>query len=264
MREPTMDPLLDFSNKTVLITGAGRGFGKLLAEQVAKRGGNVVLGDVSEQVLKVAEAINSNKTYGRAVTMINDVSKEADCKKLVDAAIEHFGQLDIAVNNAGISHELMPFEMIDSDIMDSQFSVNVKGVQQGMKYQLAAMRKQNGGSILNVSSMAGLGGAPRISAYSAAKHAVIGLTKSAAMEYGKYNVRVNAVCPFFTLTDMVIQSDIVQNSSLDEAKKQLSRGAPMARLGEPEEIVTVMLMMISPANTYLSGQAIAVDGGKSA
>jgi len=263
-----MDPLLDFSGKTVLITGAGRGFGKLLAEQVAKRGGNIVLGDVNEEVLQVAESINSNGQYdlasGRAVAMINDVSKEADCKALVDGAIEHFGQLDIAVNNAGISHDLMPFEMIDADIMDRQFAVNVKGVQQGMKYQLAAMRKQHGGSILNVSSMAGLGGAPRISAYSAAKHAVIGLTKSAAVEYGKYNVRVNAVCPFFTLTDMVTQSDIVQNSSLDEAKTQLSHGTPLRRLGEPEEIVTFMLMMISPANTYLSGQAIAVDGGKSA
>lgn len=263
-----MDPLLDFSGKTVLITGAGRGFGKLLAKQVAMRGGNVVLGDVNEQVLQVAEAINSlghsEKAYGSAVAMINDVSIEADCKKLVDSALEHFGQLDIAVNNAGISHELMPFEMIDADIFDRQFSVNVKGVQQGMKYQLAAMRKQNGGSILNVSSMAGLGGAPRISAYSAAKHAVIGLTKSAALEYGKYNVRVNAVCPFFTLTDMVTKSDIVQNNSLDQAKAQLSRGTPLGRLGEPEEIVTVMLMMISPANAYLSGQAIAVDGGTSA
>ena len=164
-----MDPLLDFSGKTILITGAGRGFGKLLAEQVVIRGGNVVLGDVNEQVLQVAKAIDSqgyhNLAYGRSVAMINDVSKEVDCKKLVDCAIEHFGQLDIAVNNAGISHELMPFEAIDGDIIDKQFAVNVKGVQQGMKYQLAAMRKQNGGSILNVSSMAGLGGAPRIAAY---------------------------------------------------------------------------------------------------
>ena len=263
-----MDPLLDFSGKTVLITGAGRGFGKLLAEQVVVRGGNVVLGDVNEQVLQVAEAIERRCCHdlasGRAVAMINDVSKESDCKKLVDCAIEHFGQLDIAVNNAGISHELMPFEMIDADIMDRQFAVNVKGVQQGMKYQLAAMRKQNGGSILNVSSMAGLIGAPRCAGYSAAKHAVIGLTKTAAVEYGKYNVRVNAICPFFSLTDMVTKSGLVQNITLDEAKASLSRGAPLGRLAEPEEIVTMMLMMISPANTYLSGQAIAVDGGKSA
>jgi NAD(P)-dependent dehydrogenase (short-subunit alcohol dehydrogenase family) len=142
--------------------------------------------------------------------------------------------------------------------MDSQFAINVKGVQFGMSHQIKQMLTQDGGAILNVSSMAGLGGAARVGAYSMAKHAVIGLTKTGAVEYGRHNIRINAICPFFTLTQMV--TDMAD----ENMQAKMSQGAPMKRLGEPKEIVAMMLMMLSPANSYMTGQCIAIDGGVSA
>ncbi|MGI1998483.1 SDR family NAD(P)-dependent oxidoreductase [Shewanella frigidimarina] len=252
-----MDPLLDFTGKVAVITGAAQGFGKLLAEELAKRGAKLVISDINEAgVHQVADAIAA--TGAEVVAMKCDVSKNESCKAMVDTAIEYFGRVDIGVNNAGIAHEFMPLHHIDESIMDSQFAVNVKGVQFGMRHQIQQMLKQGEGAILNVSSMAGLGGAARGSAYAMAKHAVIGLTKTGAVEYGRENIRINAICPFFTLTPMVT------NFADEEKQKKMARGAPMNRLAEPKEIVAVMLMMLSPANTYMTGQCIAVDGGVSA
>ncbi|MEZ8184295.1 SDR family NAD(P)-dependent oxidoreductase [Shewanella sp. 5S214] len=252
-----MDPLLDFTGKVAVITGAAQGFGQLLAQELAKRGAKLVISDINEAgVRKVAEDIASRGA--EVIAMKCDVSKDASCKAMVDTAIEHFGRVDIGVNNAGVAHEFMPLHQIDEAIMDSQFAINVKGVQFGMRYQIQQMLKQGEGAILNVSSMAGLVGAARGSAYSMAKHAVIGLTKTGAVEYGRNNIRINAICPFFTLTPMVT------NFADAEKQKKMAVGAPMNRLGEPKEIVAVMLMMLSPANTYMTGQCIAVDGGVSA
>ncbi|MBU2926465.1 SDR family oxidoreductase [Colwellia sp. 1_MG-2023] len=252
-----MDPLLDFTGKVAVITGAAQGFGQLLAEELAQRGAKLVISDINEAgVMKVADGIKA--TGADVIAMACNVAKNDDCKAMVDAAIKHFGKVDIGVNNAGIAHEFMPLHDIDEAIMDSQFAVNVKGVQFGMRHQIQQMLKQGEGAILNVSSMAGLGGAARGSAYAMAKHAVIGLTKTGAVEYGRNNIRINAICPFFTLTPMVT------NFADDEQQKRMSRGAPMHRLGEPKEIVAMMLMMLSPANTYMTGQCIAIDGGVSA
>jgi NAD(P)-dependent dehydrogenase (short-subunit alcohol dehydrogenase family) len=146
--------------------------------------------------------------------------------------------------------------------MDLQFSVNAKGVMFGMQTQIPQMRSGGGGTILNVSSMAGLGAAPKAATYAAAKHAIVGLTKTAAFEYARDNVRVNAICPFFTMTEML--TEIGSSSGIDDINAFLGRGTPMRRVGRPEEIVNVMLMMISPGNTFMNGQAIAVDGGSSA
>ncbi|PMG39913.1 SDR family oxidoreductase [Shewanella sp. 10N.286.52.B9] len=252
-----MDPLLDFSGKVAIITGAAQGFGQLLAQELANRGAKLVISDINEAgVHKVADDIAA--TGAEILAMKCNVSKNDQCKLMVDTAMEVFGRVDIGVNNAGVAHEFMPFHQIDESIMDSQFAVNVKGVQFGMRHQIQQMLTQGEGVILNVSSMAGIGGAALGSAYSMAKHAVIGLTKTAAVEYGRANIRVNAICPFFTLTPMVT------NFADAEQQQKMSRGAPMKRLGEPKEIVAVMLMMLSPANTYMTGQCIAVDGGVSA
>ena len=252
-----MDPLLDFTGKVAVITGAAQGFGKLLAEALAQRGAKLVISDVNEAgVKKVADEIAS--TGAEIIALKCDVSKNEDCKAMVDKAIENFGRVDIGVNNAGVAHGFNAFHEIDEALMDSQFAVNVKGVQFGMSHQIEQMLKQEGGAILNVSSMAGLSGAPKVGAYAMAKHAVIGLTKTAAVEYGRHNIRVNAICPFFTLTQMV--TDMADISMQDK----MSRGAPMKRLGEPKEIVAMMLMMLSPENTYMTGQCIAIDGGVSA
>jgi NAD(P)-dependent dehydrogenase (short-subunit alcohol dehydrogenase family) len=146
--------------------------------------------------------------------------------------------------------------------MDLQFSVNAKGVMFGMQCQIPQMRSGGGGTILNVSSMAGLGAAPKAATYAAAKHAIVGLTKTAAFEYARDDIRVNAICPFFTMTDML--TEIGSGSGIDDINAFLGRGTPMRRVGRPEEIVNVMLMMISPGNTFMNGQTIAVDGGSSA
>lgn len=252
-----MDPLLDFTGKVAVITGAAQGFGKLLAVELAKRGAKLVISDINEAgVHKVADDIAS--TGVEVIALKCDVSKNADCKAMVDAAIENFGRVDIGVNNAGVAHGFTAFHEIDEALMDSQFAINVKGVQFGMSHQIEQMLKQEGGAILNVSSMAGLNGAAKVAAYSMAKHAVIGLTKTGAVEYGRHNIRINAICPFFTLTNMV--TDMAD----ENMQEKMSRGAPMKRLGEPKEIVAMMLMMLSPANTYMSGQCIAIDGGVSA
>jgi len=252
-----MDPLLDFTGKVAVITGAAQGFGKLLAEELAKRGAKLVISDINEAgVHKVADDIAS--LGGEIVALKCDVSKNEDCKAMVDAAIENFGRVDLGVNNAGVAHEFHALHEIDEALMDQQFAINVKGVQFGMSHQIEQMLKQEGGAILNVSSMAGLGGAAMVGAYSMAKHAVIGLTKTGAVEYGRHNIRINAICPFFTLTKMV--TDMAD----ENMQSKMSLGAPMRRLGEPKEIVAMMLMMLSPANTYMSGQCIAIDGGVSA
>jgi NAD(P)-dependent dehydrogenase (short-subunit alcohol dehydrogenase family) len=197
-----------------------------------------------------------------AIGLACDVSRKSDCAAMVNAAVEAFGQLDIAVNNAGIAGEMKHVTDFTETDIDLQFSVNAKGVMFGMQCQIPQMRSGGGGTILNVSSMAGLGAAPKAAAYAAAKHAIVGLTKTAAFEYARDNVRVNAICPYFTMTEML--TEIGSSGGIDDINAFLGRGTPMRRVGRPEEIVNVMLMMISPGNTFMNGQAIAVDGGSSA
>lgn len=250
-----MDPMLDFTDKTVLITGAASGFGQALSKELANRGANLVLGDIDMAGLdSVAAELN-----GKAVIQRCDVGQEKDCQALVNLAIETYGKLDIAVNNAGIGHALATTTEVTEEIFTKQMDVNVKSVLMGMKYQVPELLKVGGGCILNVASMAGLGGAPKMAAYSAAKHAVIGLTKTTAVEYARKNIRVNAICPFFTPTN--IGAGFLKEK---ENEENLSRGCPMKRFGKIEEIITAMLFLISPANTYMNGQALAVDGGTSA
>lgn len=252
-----MDAMLDFSGKVALITGAAQGFGKILAEELAKRGAKLVLADIKEQALNDNIATLKQQGY-QVVGLSGDVSDQNHCQQLAELAKSEFGQIDIAVNNAGIAPKFSPLHLTNESTLDTQLNVNVKGVQFGMQHQIQQMLIQGGGVILNVSSMAGLGGAPTVSSYSAAKHAVIGLTKTAAVEYAAANIRVNAVCPFFATTNMV--TDV----SDEEERKKLGRRCPMKRLATPEEIVATMLLLLSPANTYMTGQCIAIDGGVSA
>ncbi|MFD2166688.1 SDR family NAD(P)-dependent oxidoreductase [Thalassotalea euphylliae] len=252
-----MDSMLNFSDKVVLITGAAQGFGKLLAAAMTERGAAVVLGDIkSEQLTDTAESLKA--TGAKVAYLAGDVASNDYAQQLVNLAVNEFGQLDIAVNNAGVAPAFSPLHLTDESTLDKQFNVNVKGVQFGMQHQIAQMLKQQQGVILNVSSMAGLGGAPTISSYAAAKHAVVGLTKSGAVEYASSNIRINAVCPFFALTNMV--TDV----SDEEGRKGLARRAPMKRLAEPKEVVATMMLLLSPANTFMTGQCIAIDGGVSA
>ncbi len=244
-----------FQDQVVLITGAASGFGKLLAEQLAAQQAKLILGDRNE--LGLAAIVEKLREAGAAVfAKTCDVTVEQQVKALVENGAQHFGRLDIAVNNAGISTPMKALIDTDEHEFDLNFAVNAKGVFFGLKYQIPIMIAQGGGSILNVASLAGLGAAPKLAAYGAAKHAVVGLTRTAAVEYAKRNVRVNAVCPFYSPTPLMDEFEIEHDT--------LAQGSPMKRLAQPEEIVAAMLAIMSPNNSYMNGQAIAVDGGISA
>ncbi|WP_237060157.1 SDR family NAD(P)-dependent oxidoreductase [Microbulbifer sediminum] len=259
----TRDPILDFSDRVALVTGAASGFGALLARELGARGAHLVLGDINDAALMaLVDELGNAGIEVRARRC--DVSQEDDCIALVNAAREAFGRLDIAINNAGVAPPMMSVEKTSEEEMDRQYSINQKGVFFGMKHQLPVMKQQQSGTVLNVSSMAGLGGAPKIASYAAAKHAVIGLTKTAAIENASHGIRVNAVCPFFTLTPMVTDIETPEGVSTQDFQAFLAAGCPMKRLAEPEEVVSAMLMLLSPKLTYVTGQALAVDGGVSA
>ena len=248
--------LTSYAGQVVMITGAASGFGELLARELAAMGARLVLGDRNHEGLqRVASELRA--AGAEVVDLHCDVTREAEVKAMVDAAVASFGRLDVGVNNAGMSTPMKALiDTLESDL-DLNFAVNAKGVFFGMKHQITQMLKQGGGVILNVASMAGLGGAPKLAAYSAAKHAVIGLTRTGAAEYARRNIRVNAICPFYSSTPMVTEG-------LAEHVEYLSQASPMKRLGTPAETVAVMLMLCARENSYMTGQAVAVDGGVSA
>ncbi|PCE30584.1 SDR family NAD(P)-dependent oxidoreductase [Burkholderia ubonensis] len=246
-----------YAGQVALITGAASGFGALLASELAATGARLVLGDLNADGLERAAA-PLRAAGAEVVAQRCDVRVEADVAALVGAAVARFGRLDVGVNNAGIAPPMKALIDTDEADLDLSFAVNAKGVFFGMKHQIRQMLTQGGGVILNVASMAGLGGAPKLAAYAASKHAVVGLTKTAAVEYARRGIRVNAICPFYSATPMVTDSDIGDKQDF------LAQGAPMKRLGRPEEVVATMLMLCAKENAYMTGQAVAVDGGVSA
>ncbi|MCT4608498.1 MAG: SDR family oxidoreductase [Pelagimonas sp.] len=236
-----------FAKQVVLITGAASGFGQILARRLADQGAHLVLGDINLTALQdVAGALGAR--YARC-----DVTCEADQKALVDLAIQSFGRLDIAVNNAGIAPDLKPLTHTTEEDMDRCYAINTKGVFFGMKHQLLALK--TGGCILNTSSVAGINGAPKLASYAASKHAVIGLTKTAAAENARKGIRVNAICPFYSPTPLVTEGGAA------DMQEFLAQASPMKRLADPNEVASAMISLISPDNSYMTGQAIAVDGG---
>lgn len=247
-----------FCNKVILITGAAGGFGQALVEKLVQENAKLVLADINLAGLDTMVAAYQ-KSGVEIVTQACDVTKESDVASLLATATKIYGRLDIAINNAGLSAPMKSLLETSEHDLDVNFAVNTKGVFFGMKYQLQQMLKQDhGGTILNVASKAGLGGAPRLTAYCASKHAVVGITKTAALEFADKNIRINAICPYFSPTPLVTKG--IDPAILDT----LAGLSPMRRLGKPEEMVQAMLMLIDPENSYINGQAIAVDGGMSA
>jgi len=252
-----------FQGKSVLITGAASGFGRLAAERFAAEGASLALGDVNEEGLEDAAMIPLASGV-EVVTRLTDVTVEADAKALVDAAVEQLGGLDIAINNAGIGHPLARLPELSFDDYERVMRVNAGGVFLGMKHQLPIMGATGAGVILNVASAAGLVGAGMLSAYAASKHAVVGLTRSAADEYARFGVRVNALCPSFADTPLFNEMADEISTDREEARKRITTRIPMRRIASPAEIVPTMLWLCADENSFMTGQAIAVDGGLTA
>ena len=246
--------MTEFSGKTVLITGAAGGFGSLLAARLSAMGAQLVLGDLNESKLaNLSDSLNGKHVFARC-----DVTKGGDQDALVDLAMSSYGMLDIAINNAGGSSPSKGILETTEEDLDWNFRLNAKGTFLGMKSQIAAMLRTGGGSILNVASVAGISGAPKNVSYCASKHAVVGMTRTAAVEFARKNIRVNAICPYFSLTPLVTESNLI------ERKDQFESAVPMKRLADPSEVVAAILSIVTPSNSYLTGQAIAVDGGLTA
>jgi len=250
-----------YKDKTVLITGSGSGIGKAAALAFAKEGANLIVSDINdENGLNTVSEITNNK--GMATFFKADVSNYEMVTDLMNFIVEKFGRLDVAINNAGVGGDFAKITDLTVESWDKTMSVNSTGVFYCIKNQIPVMLKQGGGVILNTSSIAGIRGLPNATAYSASKHAVIGITKTVAMEYAKNNIRVNAICPVFTVTPMF------DPEAMDKLKsgisEKLKANVPMKRFANVMEQVSTMLWLCSDEASFITGQAISVDGGLTA
>lgn len=251
-----MNPTYDFTGQVALVTGAGAGMGLATARAYARSGAAVVLADLDEENLrKAADELTSGGH--QVLAALCDVSDEEQVAALVEQTVTTYGRLDTAFNNAGIM--LPPADAADEDAgaFDRVNAVNLRGVWACMKHELRQMRTQGSGAIVNCSSLGGLVGNPGRASYHATKHGVIGLTRSAAIEYAPRGVRINAVCPGTMETPMV--ADMIDKGELDP--EAAAADAPIGRLGTAEEIAEAVLWLNSPAAGYVVGVALPVDGG---
>ncbi|MCM0606288.1 MAG: SDR family oxidoreductase [Xanthomonadaceae bacterium] len=246
----------NFKGKVVFITGASSGIGRATALAFAKEGASVVIADVlTDEGAQTARKVEELGV--RSLLIKCDVSKDSEVKSAIGKTIETFGRIDFAFNNAGTEGQSAYTADTTEENWNRVIDVNLKGVWLCMKYQIPQMIKQGSGSIVNCSSVAGLIGFQGSPAYVASKHGVIGLTKTAALEYAKSKIRVNAVCPG------VIQTAMIERVTHGEAQiqKQLSDGEPIGRVGQPEEVAQAVLWLCSDASSFVTGHPLAVDGG---
>jgi NAD(P)-dependent dehydrogenase (short-subunit alcohol dehydrogenase family) len=252
-----MNEAANVNGKHIVITGGGSGIGAASALILAKRGALIGVADLNEENAKrVVSDIQQAGGKGYAVGV--DVTDPEQVKAMFTTALSHSEKIDVIINNAGIDHFPAPLTEVDDAMFMKNIQVNLAGVWYCMKNALKHMTATGGGHIINIASVAGLRSAPMISAYSASKHGVIGLTKSAAVEYARANIRVNAVCPSFVDTPMV-QGVL---SKLDErGQKGLVGANPMKRLGKPEEIANAIAWLCSDESSFMTGQSVVLDGG---
>lgn len=257
--------MADFQGRAIIVTGATGGFGQAAIRHFAKAGARLVISDLASGRLDaLVQELGS-----QAVAVSGDISDPALSERLVETALSQFGRLDIAINNAGIVHDMMPLPRTPIAEARKVIDIDLMGVFFAMRAQLPAMEKRfretgETGAIVNVASVAGVVAAPMLSVYAAAKHGVVGLTKSAAIEYARRGVRVNALCPSFARTPMA--TDFLDKAGKDRAAAEASmvQAIPMRRLAEVEEVIAGMIYLADPASSFVTGQTLQVDGGLSA
>ncbi|MGE5451364.1 MAG: SDR family NAD(P)-dependent oxidoreductase [Acidobacteriota bacterium] len=247
--------LADLNGKTYLITGASSGMGAATARTLGEVGANVVLAARREQACE-AVAQDVIRAGGRALVLRVDVDVERDLEQAVKATVEHFGRLDGAFNNAGVLGQTKPLHEMSSSEFEAVMRTNVMGVFGAMKYQIAAMLPSGGGAIVNNASIVAQVGFPNMAHYNASKHAVMGLTRTAALEYFQRGIRINAVCPGPVETPMALQGF----GGVD-ALQAMMKQTPAGRAGQPAEVALPVLFLLSQAASYISGQGLTVDGG---
>jgi NAD(P)-dependent dehydrogenase (short-subunit alcohol dehydrogenase family) len=243
-----------FRNKVVVVTGGSSGIGKATALSFAQKGATVVVVDWIEN----SETMSLLKKTGEKFLFIKcDVSKESDVKAMIEKTIKTFGRLDYAFNNAGIEGKSAPTQDCTEENWDKVIGINLKGIWLCMKYEIPEMLKQGKGAIVNCASVAGLVGFAGLPAYVASKHAVVGLTKTTALENAKLGIRINAVCPGIIATPMMDR--LIKNDK--EAEKQFVGLEPVGRFGQPQEIANAVIWLCSDQASFVTGHAMAVDGG---
>jgi NAD(P)-dependent dehydrogenase (short-subunit alcohol dehydrogenase family) len=247
---------LSFKDKVALVTGAASGIGLATARAFAESGASVVLSDIDDQTLEKAVA-DIALEGGKAIGARCNVADEKDVEALIDKVVSAFGRLDAAYNNAGVNSPAVEIADASGQEYDRVMGINLRGVWNCMKYELRVMRKQQSGAIVNCSSIGGLIGLPGRATYHAAKFGVIGLTKSAALEYASQGICINAVCPGTIETPMV--TGMLEKEP--DSMKEILKMQPIGRLGRPEEIASAVLWLCSPGASFVIGHALAVDGG---